>query len=135
MVEALERPGKKAGKGFYEYPQDGKKHLWPGLAEQFPLAQQPPSQQEMMDRMMFAQANEAARCMQEGVVETTADTNIGSIFGWGFAPFEGGALQYINARGLSEFVARANELAERHGERFKPAALLEKMAAEGKRFE
>ena len=135
MVETLERPGKKAGKGFYEYPQDGKKHLWTGLAEQFPLAQQPPSQQEMMDRMMFAQANEAARCMQEGVVETTADTNIGSIFGWGFAPFEGGALQYINARGLSEFVARANELAERHGERFKPAALLEKMAAEGKRFE
>ena len=80
-------------------------------------------------------ANEAARCVEEGVVETTADTNIGSIFGWGFAPFEGGALQYINARGLSEFVARAAELAERHGERFKPAALLEKMAAEGKRFE
>ncbi len=135
MVEQLDRPGKKAGRGFYDYPESGAKHLWPGLAEHFPLAATPPTQEEMMDRLMYAQANEAARCMAEGVVETAADANIGSIFGWGFAPFEGGTLQYINARGLERFVQRARELAERHGPRFAPAELLETMARDGSTFD
>ena len=85
--------------------------------------------------MMFAQANEAARCFEENVVMTVADANIGSIFGWGFAPHQGGALQYINAYGVSKFVARAEALAAQYGPRFKPAAILVKMAGEGKRFE
>jgi 3-hydroxyacyl-CoA dehydrogenase/enoyl-CoA hydratase/3-hydroxybutyryl-CoA epimerase len=137
MVSKLDRVGKKSGKGFYDYPEagsKGEKHLWSGLAEQFPLAPEQLSQQEMIDRLMFAQANEAARCYEENVVTTVADTNIGSIFGWGFAPHQGGALQFINAYGIAKFVKRAEELAAKYGERFKPAKLLVEMAASGKTF-
>ncbi|MCI0749260.1 MAG: 3-hydroxyacyl-CoA dehydrogenase NAD-binding domain-containing protein [Nevskiales bacterium] len=134
MVKELNRPGKKAGKGFYDYPAEGGKRLWPELTKVFPL-QEPLSQQELMDRLMFIQANESAKCYQEGVVETVADTNIGSIFGWGFAPFQGGTLQLINAYGVENFVKRSRELAKKYGERFKPASILVKMAKEGRRFE
>jgi 3-hydroxyacyl-CoA dehydrogenase/enoyl-CoA hydratase/3-hydroxybutyryl-CoA epimerase len=133
MCKQLNRPGKKAGKGFYEYPQGGQKHLWAGLAEAFPLKEQL-SQQEMIDRLMYAQANEAAKCYEEGVVKAVGDTNIGSIFGWGFAPFQGGALQFINATGLEKFVKRSKELEKKYGARFKPARILVKMAKEGTRF-
>ncbi|MGH8461625.1 MAG: 3-hydroxyacyl-CoA dehydrogenase family protein, partial [Stenotrophobium sp.] len=133
MCNELKRPGKKAGAGFYDYPQGGQKHLWADLTRQFPLKEQLP-QQEMIDRMMFAQANEAAKCYAEGVVEAVGDTNIGSIFGWGFAPFQGGALQFINAYGVDNFVKRSKELAKQYGERFKPAAILVKMSKEGTTF-
>ncbi len=128
------RVGKKAGKGFYDWA-DGDKTLWPELSRHYPVAVEQPAQQEIIDRLMFIQANEAARCLEEGVLRSVADANIGSIFGWGFAPFEGGALQFINARGLPAFVARARELAAAHGERFAPAALLLRMAERGERFE
>ena len=134
MCKQLDRPGKKAGKGFYDYPAGAAKHLWSGLAEAFPLAEQLP-QQEMIDRLMYAQANEAAKCHEEKVVETVADTNIGSIFGWGFAPFQGGALQFINAVGLEQFVKRCKQLEKKYGARFKPAKILVKMAKEGARFD
>jgi 3-hydroxyacyl-CoA dehydrogenase / enoyl-CoA hydratase / 3-hydroxybutyryl-CoA epimerase len=136
MVKELDRPGKKAGKGFYDYPTtpNAQKALWPELTKHFPLKEQLP-QRELIDRLMFAQANEAAKCYAEGVVETVADTNIGSIFGWGFAPFQGGALQFINAYGPENFVKRSKELAKKYGERFKPAAIIVKYAREGKRFE
>ena len=138
MVKELDRPGKKAGKGFYDYPttagQGGQKHLWPELNRYFPLSKAQLSQQEMMDRLMFAQANEAARCYEEKVVTTVADANIGSIFGWGFAPHQGGALQFINAYGVGKFVKRAEELAAKYGPRFKPAAILLDMAKSGKTF-
>ncbi len=134
MVKELDRPGKKAGKGFYEYPQGGQKFIWPELTKYFPLSKDQLSQQEMMDRLMFAQANEAARCYEEKVVMTVADTNIGSIFGWGFAPHQGGALQFINAYGVAKFVKRAEELAAKYGPRFKPAAVLVEMAKTGKSF-
>ena len=135
MVTGLNRPGKKAKAGYYDYPEVGEKHLWVGLAKEFPLAKVQMSQAEMMDRLMYAQANEAAKCFEENVVMTVADTNIGSIFGWGFAPHQGGALQFINAIGVAEFVKRSEALAGKYGARFTPAALLKKMAAEGKRFE
>jgi 3-hydroxyacyl-CoA dehydrogenase / enoyl-CoA hydratase / 3-hydroxybutyryl-CoA epimerase len=129
----LGRVGKKAGKGFYDWAEGGKQ-LWPGLAQLYPVAGQQPAQQRLIDRLMFAQANEAARCYQEHVLRSVADANIGSIFGWGFAPFQGGALQFINAMGAKAFVARAVELAAEHGERFKPAAVLVKMAETGEQF-
>ncbi|MFT3859180.1 MAG: 3-hydroxyacyl-CoA dehydrogenase NAD-binding domain-containing protein [Aquabacterium sp.] len=130
----LQRIGKKAGKGFYDY--NGKdKSLWPGLTEVYPPKADQPLQQELVDRMLYAQANEAARCYEEGVVRSVADTNIGSIFGWGFAPNQGGALQFINAVGPAKFVERARELAAKYGKRFEPAAIVVKMAAEGSRFE
>ncbi len=134
MCKQLDRPGKKAGKGFYDYPAGAPKHLWAGLADAFPLAEQLP-QQEMIDRLMYAQANEAAKCHEEKVVETVADTNIGSIFGWGFAPFQGGALQFINAVGLEQFVKRSKQLEKKYGARFKPAKILVRMAKEGARFD
>jgi 3-hydroxyacyl-CoA dehydrogenase / enoyl-CoA hydratase / 3-hydroxybutyryl-CoA epimerase len=128
------RIGKKAAQGFYDY--NGKdKSLWPGLLTIYPPVAQQPSQQELVDRLLYAQANEAARCYEEGVVRSVADTNIGSIFGWGFAPHQGGALQFINAVGPRQFVARARELAALYGPRFEPAAIVVKLAAEGGRFE
>ena len=137
---AMGRVGKKAGQGFYDWPAreaaapgtPQEKRLWPGLAERYPMALRQPEQRELMDRLMFIQANEAARCLEEGVLRSVADGNIGSIMGWGFAPFEGGALQFINARGVGAFVERCRELAARHGPRFEPAGLLVKLAAEGR---
>jgi len=123
----LGRIGKKAGKGFYDYSAEGKS-LWPELGRLYPLAAEQPAQQELIDRLMFVQANEAARCWEEGVLRTVADANVGSIFGWGFAPFHGGVLQFVNAMGTRAFVARARALAQRHGARFEPAAVLVKMA-------
>jgi len=135
MVVELDRTGKKSGKGFYDYPASQPKHLWAGLQDAFPLAAQQLPQKDLIERMMFVQANEAAKCYEEKVVLTVADANIGSIFGWGFAPFQGGALQYINAYGVANFVKRAKELAERFGDYFAPAAILVKMAQEGEVFE
>jgi 3-hydroxyacyl-CoA dehydrogenase/enoyl-CoA hydratase/3-hydroxybutyryl-CoA epimerase len=128
------RIGKKAGKGFYDY--SGKeKSLWPELTRLYPPKAEQPAQQELVDRLLYVQANEAARCYEEGVVRSVADTNIGSIFGWGFAPNHGGALQFINAVGARRFVERARELARQYGPRFEPAAIVVKMAQEGGRFE
>ncbi|MBL8331159.1 MAG: enoyl-CoA hydratase/isomerase family protein [Rubrivivax sp.] len=127
------RIGKKAGKGFYDWGPDGRT-LWPELATLFPPAAEQPSQQELIDRLMFAQANEAARCLQEGVLRSVADGNIGSIFGWGFAPFHGGALQFINAMGAGAFVRRSRELAAAYGPRFEPAANVVAQAEQGGRF-
>ncbi len=128
------RIGKKAGRGFYDYGDDGKQ-LWPELTTLYPPAATQPPQRELIDRLMFAQANEAARCYEEGVLRSVADANVGSIFGWGFAPFHGGALQFINAMGAAAFVARARELAAKYGPRFEPAAVVVKMAENGGRFQ
>ena len=127
------RLGKKAGKGFYDYGDDGKQ-LWPELTKLYPVAAQQPEQRELIDRLLFAQANEAARCYEEGVLRSVPDANIGSIFGWGFAPFHGGALQFINAMGAAAFVARGRELAARFGPRFEPAAIVVRQAESGGRF-
>jgi 3-hydroxyacyl-CoA dehydrogenase/enoyl-CoA hydratase/3-hydroxybutyryl-CoA epimerase len=134
MVNIENRPGKAQGAGFYEYPKGGKKYLWPGLQEHFPPTNRPLSVPAMIERMMFVQALEAARCYQEGILTSVADANIGSILGWGFAPFKGGTLQFITDYGLPAFVRRSRELAGLYGERFEPPALLHQMAEEGKTF-
>jgi 3-hydroxyacyl-CoA dehydrogenase/enoyl-CoA hydratase/3-hydroxybutyryl-CoA epimerase len=127
------RIGKKAGRGFYDYG-DGDKTLWPELIRLYPTAAEQPPQGELIDRLMFAQANEAARCFQEGVLRSVADANVGSIFGWGFAPFHGGALQFIDALGAPAFVARSRELAAKYGPRFEPARIVVDQAARGACF-
>ncbi|HSM21494.1 MAG TPA: 3-hydroxyacyl-CoA dehydrogenase NAD-binding domain-containing protein, partial [Rubrivivax sp.] len=129
----LGRIGKKAGQGFYDYV-DGDKTLWPGLTRLYPTANEQPPQRELIDRLMFAQANEAARCFQAGVLRSVADANVGSILGWGFAPFHGGALQFIDAMGAPAFVARSRELAAKYGPRFEPAQVVVEQAARGGRF-
>ncbi|MFT5194912.1 MAG: 3-hydroxyacyl-CoA dehydrogenase/enoyl-CoA hydratase/3-hydroxybutyryl-CoA epimerase [Cellvibrionaceae bacterium] len=132
MME-LGRPGRAGGGGFYEY--DGRnKRLWPELENIFADGQEQLSQAEMVDRILFIQSIETARCVEEGVLRSTADGNLGSIFGWGFAPFHGGTLQFINAYGVAKFVARANELAEKYGERFAPPQILLDMAESGGTF-
>jgi 3-hydroxyacyl-CoA dehydrogenase / enoyl-CoA hydratase / 3-hydroxybutyryl-CoA epimerase len=128
------RVGKKVGHGFYDWA-DGGKRLWPELTRLYPVAAVQPPQQELIDRLLYAQANEAVRCLDEGVLRSVADANVGSIFGWGFAPFHGGALQFINSTGLAAFVARAQALAARYGSRFAPAAGVVQRAQSGARFE
>jgi 3-hydroxyacyl-CoA dehydrogenase/enoyl-CoA hydratase/3-hydroxybutyryl-CoA epimerase len=128
---ALGRTGRKAGKGFYDWEPPAK-HLWPGLAEFFPVSAAQPPQRELIDRLLIVQANEAARCLEEGVLRSVADGNVGSILGWGFAPFHGGALRYIDAMGPSTFVARARALAAAHGARFEPADIVCRAARHGR---
>ncbi len=134
LVKEHNREGKKNGKGFYEYPDKGDKHLWPELVNLYPTSAEQPSQEDLVDRLMFIQANESAKCFEENVVRSVADTNIGSIFGWGFAPHQGGTLQFINAMGVEQFVARSRQLAKQYGERFEPANILVEMASSGKEF-
>jgi 3-hydroxyacyl-CoA dehydrogenase/enoyl-CoA hydratase/3-hydroxybutyryl-CoA epimerase len=134
LLDEYKRPGKAGGAGFYEYPVQGQKHLWPGLRERFEnTAGQIPAQ-DIRDRLLFIQALETVRCVEEGVVTSTADANIGSVFGIGFASWTGGALQFINQYGLPAFIARSQYLAEQYGDRFSPPALLLEKAARHARF-
>ena len=113
---AAGRPARVRGAGFYEY-EDGKRtRIWPGLAELFPTTVDPStiSLRDLEERMLFIEAIETVKCVDEGVIESVADANIGSIMGIGFPAWTGGVLQYINGYegGLSGFVARARELAD-----------------------
>jgi 3-hydroxyacyl-CoA dehydrogenase/enoyl-CoA hydratase/3-hydroxybutyryl-CoA epimerase len=138
MVTEFARKGKAAGAGFYDYPPEGKKTLWPGLAEHFArknrVAPDRAAFQEMQDRMLYMFSLESIRCLEEKVLRSVADANIGSIFGIGQPPWTGGALQYVNYVGTGAFVARARELAKKHGARFEPPALLVSMASAGDTF-
>lgn len=134
MVNELRREGKKVGKGFYDYPENGEKRLWPELTNLYPTKEAQPSQQDLVDRLLYVQANETAKCYEENVVRSVADANVGSIFGWGFAPNQGGTLQFINSVGVKKFVERSRELAAAHGERYEPANILVEMAEKGQEF-
>jgi 3-hydroxyacyl-CoA dehydrogenase / enoyl-CoA hydratase / 3-hydroxybutyryl-CoA epimerase len=139
MVVKNGRLGKKAGKGFYEYPADGKKHLWAGLADFAPSgaggrAPDQPTVDELKKRFFYAQAIETARCMEENVVTDPADADVGAILGWGFAPWTGGPLSFIDTVGVAKFVAEADSLAQKYGPRFAPNKLLRDMAAKGATF-
>ena len=134
LVNEYKRVGKAAGGGFYEYPTGGQKYLWPELKARFEQADNQISPQDVRDRLLFIQAIETVRCVEEGVLMSTADANVGSIFGIGFAAWSGGALQFINQYGLNDFIARARYLAEQYGERFNPPALLLEKAAQSQIF-
>jgi 3-hydroxyacyl-CoA dehydrogenase/enoyl-CoA hydratase/3-hydroxybutyryl-CoA epimerase len=139
MVE-LGRPGRLRGAGFFDYDENGKRTgLWPGLAEAFPSAAGDPAGvdlHELEERMLVIEAVESARCVEEGVIEQSADANIGSIMGIGFPPWTGGVLQYINGYpgGVAAFVARADEFTEKYGDRFAPNPLLRKKAENNEKF-
>ena len=140
MVVKLGRVGKKAGKGFYDYPapenKDGKKKLWPGLAELVGKSLDPETLevQELKNRFLYIQALEAARCFEEGVVTDVRDADVGAILGWGYAPWSGGPLSLIDMVGTKEFVETCDKLAQKYGERFKPNKLLRDMAEKGDTF-
>jgi 3-hydroxyacyl-CoA dehydrogenase/enoyl-CoA hydratase/3-hydroxybutyryl-CoA epimerase len=136
---ALGRPGRLKGAGFFDYDENGKRlALWPGLATEFPVQGNPADVDlhELSERMLVIEAVESARCVEEGVLITTADANIGSIMGIGFPPWTGGVLQYVNGYpgGVAGFVARADEFASKHGQRFEPNPLLRKKAENGETF-
>lgn len=134
LVNEYKRTGKAAAAGFYDYPAGGQKHLWPELKTRFEQPGKQISPQDVRDRLLFIQAIETVRCVEEGVLMSTADANVGSIFGIGFAAWSGGALQFINQYGLNDFIARARYLAEEYGERFSPPTLLLEKAAKGALF-
>jgi 3-hydroxyacyl-CoA dehydrogenase/enoyl-CoA hydratase/3-hydroxybutyryl-CoA epimerase len=139
MLDEFDRGGRLAGKGFYEYDEEGKRvGLWKGLSEAFPSVEDPStiSLKDLEERMMFAEALETVKCVDEGVIESVADANIGSIFGIGFPAWSGGVLQYIDGYegGSAGFVARARELAEKYGERFEPPASLVEKAERGETY-
>ncbi|MCX4585280.1 3-hydroxyacyl-CoA dehydrogenase NAD-binding domain-containing protein [Streptomyces sp. NBC_01481] len=137
MVDEFARTGRSGGAGFYEYGEDGKRAgLWPGLREHFAKPDVDVPFTDMKERMLFSEALDSVRCLEENVLTSVADANIGSIMGIGFPAWTGGVLQYINGYegGLPGFVARARELAERYGERFEPPALLVEKAERGEVF-
>ncbi|MEY8014642.1 3-hydroxyacyl-CoA dehydrogenase NAD-binding domain-containing protein [Mycobacterium servetii] len=126
MIE-IGRPSRLSGAGFYEYVDGKRTRLWPGLRETFKSGTSEPPLQDMIDRMLFAEALETQKCIDEGVITSTADANIGSIMGIGFPPWTGGAAQLIAGYphgGKAGFVARAKELAAKYGDRFLPPASL-----------
>ena len=126
MIHELNRKGKAAGAGFYDYPENGKKHLWEGLNRW--QKDHDISEQDMIDRILFVQALDTLRCYEEGVLESVIDANVGSIFGIGYAPWTGGAIQFLNQYGIEKAEKRAEELATKYGERFTPPALLKTKA-------
>src|SRR5690606_35492987 len=115
--------------GFYDYPENGKKQLWTGLnhwKKEVDL-----SEQEMIDRLLFVQALDTVRCLEEGMLESVVDANVGSIIGIGFAAWTGGAVQFLNQYGLAKALTRAKVLENKYGDRFKAPQLLDDRAAEG----
>lgn len=139
MVEEYERFGRKNSKGFYDYPAERgqPKRLWPELEQFAPdgkFADEQPTAAEIKDRILYAQALEAARCMEEKIVHDPREADVGSILGWGFAPYTGGTLSFIDTIGAKAFVTRAKELEAAYGDQFKVPALLEEMAEKGETF-
>lgn len=132
MIHQFQRKGKAAGTGFYDYPENGKKHLWDGLSHWKKDTEM--SEQEMIDRFLFVQSLDTLRCLEEGVLESVVDANVGSIFGIGFAPWTGGALQFLNQYGLEKALIRANTLEVKYGVRFKAPQLLIDKAHAGEKI-
>ncbi|SDY62021.1 3-hydroxyacyl-CoA dehydrogenase / enoyl-CoA hydratase / 3-hydroxybutyryl-CoA epimerase [Saccharopolyspora shandongensis] len=140
MVDEFDRKGRSSGAGFYDYVDGKRVGLWPGLAEHFGAAERDPSEVSLTDlkeRMLFVEALETVKCLDEGVLRSVPDANIGSIFGIGFPAWTGGVVQYMNGYpgGLAGFVARCRELAERYGERFEPPGSLVRRAEAGEPFD
>ena len=134
MVEKQGRFGKKNNKGFYEYPESGKKYLWPELSNLCKESDEQPEVDELKKRFLYIQALETAKCYEENVLTDVRDADIGAILGWGMAPWTGGTLSYIDMIGVKEFVAEADKLAQKYGERFTPCKLLRDMAAKNETF-
>ena len=135
IVETHQRTGKKSGKGFYDYHEDGK-NLWVGLGDLVERAQNPDDIDidEVKNRLLYIQAIEAVRCLGEGVVEDVRDADVGAILGWGFAPWSGGPISLIDIEGAAAFAATCEAFAQKYGARFEPPQLLRDMAQNNEKF-
>jgi 3-hydroxyacyl-CoA dehydrogenase/enoyl-CoA hydratase/3-hydroxybutyryl-CoA epimerase len=129
----LGRMGKKVGKGFYDYGEAGRS-LWPGLSELYPRRAQQPDAHDLKQRILYVQAVEAARAMEEGVLLAPADGDVGAVLGVGYPAYTGGPFCFIDGIGLTAFVGEADRLADLFGEQLRPNALLRDMAAKGETF-
>jgi len=143
MVKKLERFGRKNGKGFYDYPADGKKRLWPDLQEHFPAdpallygegEDKRAKETEIKKRLLYVQAVDTARCLEANVLTDPQDGDVGSIMGLGFAPQTGGAISLIDQVGIEKFVAECDDFAKKYGKQFEVPKLLRDMAAKGQSF-
>ena len=134
FVEKLGRRGKKGGAGFYDYPPDAKKTLWRGLSDHFAPRAAQPSVDEIKRLLLHPQAVEAARAFEDEIVTSARDGDVGSILGWGFAPWTGGVFSYMDGMGISRFVEECDVLKRAHGRLFDVPELLRTMAATGRRF-
>ncbi|CAN5518930.1 3-hydroxyacyl-CoA dehydrogenase NAD-binding domain-containing protein [soil metagenome] len=143
MVKKLERFGRKNGKGFYDYPADGKKRLWPDLSKHFPAdpkllygegEEKRAKETEIKKRLLYVQAVDTARCLESNVLTAPQDGDVGSIMGLGFAPQTGGAISLIDQVGVKQFVAECDDLAKKYGKQFEVPKLLRDMAAKGESF-
>jgi 3-hydroxyacyl-CoA dehydrogenase/enoyl-CoA hydratase/3-hydroxybutyryl-CoA epimerase len=134
FVEDLKRLGRKSGGGFYEYPEGGRKFLWPGLTKEFPQLEKQPALEDVKKRLLYIQALETARCFEEGVLTSPEEADLGSVLGWGFPAFTGGTLSFIDTLGAAAFVEGCQRLAKRHGPRFRPTRGLIEMAKAGTTF-
>ncbi len=134
FVGKLDRLGKKTGKGFYVYPEEGRKYLWPEIGQHFAPDGNQPDVEEIRKRFLYRQAIECVRCYEEGVVTAPADADVGAIFGWGFAPYTGGPLSMIDTIGVAEFVQECDRMAQEYGPRYTPPKMLRDMAESGKAF-
>jgi 3-hydroxyacyl-CoA dehydrogenase/enoyl-CoA hydratase/3-hydroxybutyryl-CoA epimerase len=134
MVEKHGRFGKKNSKGFYDYHESGKKQLWPELSKIYKLSDDQPEVEELKNRLLYIQAIETAKCFEEKVLTDVRDADIGAILGWGMSPWTGGPLSFIDMIGLKDFVAEADRLAQKYGDRFTPCKMLRDMADQNKSF-
>ncbi len=139
MVAELGRLGRKSGGGFYDYPAEGPKHLWPGLAEHFPQKvgagdTAMATLQQIIERLILAQSVEAVRCLEEQVLRAPIDADVGAILGWGYPPFRGGPIGWLHSLGLANALDALERLTKTHGARFAPPELLRNLAAKGESF-
>ena len=143
MVKKLERFGRKNGKGFYDYPADGKKRLWADLAKYFPADpkllygegdEKRAKESEIRKRLLYVQSVDTARCLEANVLTAPEDGDVGSIMGLGFAPQTGGAISLIDQVGIERFVAECDDFAKKYGPQFEVPKLLRDMAAKGQSF-
>ncbi|MGI9278903.1 MAG: 3-hydroxyacyl-CoA dehydrogenase NAD-binding domain-containing protein [Endozoicomonas sp.] len=134
MVEEHGRGGRHQGGGFYQYGEDGSKEIWPGLYDLYYKKDLDIPNEDVKDRLLFRQVIEALKGLQEGVVHSVADANIGTIMGIGAPAWTGGLVQFVNTYGTQKFVDRATELAEKYGDRFAPPAIAIEKAEKGELF-
>lgn len=133
MVETMGRTGKKVGKGFYDYDERGGKQLWSGLYQAASGGQERQATvEDLRDRLLSVQALETVRALEEGVISDPSEADVGAVLGWGFAPWTGGPLSYIDMQGVARFVARCDELVDRYGgKRLRPTRSLREIASRG----